>query len=159
MVGVFAGSFCPITKGHVDVIEKAAKLVDKLYVVVGINVGKHYVLSTEQRTEFVKLALNHIKNVEVAEHDGLMTDFCKKVGAKVMIKSIRNATDLQEVVDLCDATENLWDGQTIFIVGDKKYRFVSSSFVRELAHFNQDISPYVPAACAKKLQELLTKQN
>lgn len=157
MVGVFAGSFCPITKGHVDVIEKASKLVDKLYVVVGINVEKRYVLSNEQRVEFVKLALKHIDNVEVAEYDGLMTDFCKNVGANVMIKSIRNATDLQDVVDLCDATESLWDGQTIFIVGDKKYRFISSSLVRELAHFNQDISPYVPATCAEKLQKLLSK--
>ena len=155
MIGVFAGSFCPITKGHVDVIERAAKIVDKLYVVVGVNVEKHYAISAQQRVDLVKRALKHISNVEVAQHDGLTTDFCKKVGATVMIKAIRNATDLQSVLDLCDASENLWNGQIVFVVGDKNYRYVSSSLVRELAHFHQDVSPYVPSECAQDIQKLL----
>lgn len=155
MTGVFAGSFCPITKGHVDAIERAAKMVDKLYVVVGVNVEKHYALSTEQRVRLVRKALAHLPNVQVEEHGGLMVDFCKQVGATVMIKSIRNAADVQYALDISDATQNMWQGVTAFVVGDKRYRYISSSLVRELAHFGKDISQLVPENCAEEIAKLL----
>lgn len=158
-IGVYAGSFCPITKGHVNAIEKAAKLVDKLFVVVGVNCAKNYALSSEQRLLLTKRALAHLNNVEVVSHDGMMTDFCKQVGASVMVKSIRNAQDLQQVVDLCDINAEFWQGETVFVVGDKQFRHVSSSLVRELASLGQDISAYVPQNCAEDIAALLAKQN
>jgi len=84
-----------------------------------------------------------------------MTDFCKKVGATVMIKSIRNAMDLQSVIDLCDINETYWDGETVFVVGSKQYRHVSSSLVRELASFGQDFSQYVPENCLEEITKYL----
>lgn len=153
--GVFAGSFCPITRGHVNVIEKAAELVDKLYVVVGVNPNKKYALTDEQRLNFAKTALNHISNVEVVAHNGMMTDFCKKVGATVMIKAIRNAADLQQVIDLCDINAEFWDGETVFVVSDKNYRHISSSLVRELAGLNRDISRFLPENCAIEIAAAL----
>ncbi|MCM1289273.1 MAG: pantetheine-phosphate adenylyltransferase [Corallococcus sp.] len=158
-IGVYAGSFCPITKGHVDAIEKAAKLVDKLYVVVGVNVEKTYVIPDGVRLHTVKSATAHVVNAEVVKTDGMMTEFCKSVGASVMIKSIRNALDLQSVIDLSDTNANYWDGETVFVVGSREYRNVSSSLVRELAFLKQDYSAYVPEACIDEIKEYLDKRK
>ncbi len=149
--GVYAGSFYPVTKGHVDAIEQAAKLVDKLYVVVGINADKNYCISIEERLDMLSRAIAHVTNAEAVAYNGMMTDFCKAVGANVMIKSIRNALDLQSVIDLHDINQDFWDGQTVFVVGAKQYRQVSSSLVRELAALGQDISPYVPECCLEQI--------
>ena len=154
-VGVFAGSFCPVTKGHVDAIEKSAKLVDKLYVVIGVNFAKKYAIPLEARLAMLKRALQHISNVEVCTHQGMMTDFCNQVGATVMIKAIRNAMDLQSVIDLCDINESYWQGETVFVVGSKAYRHVSSSLVRELATLGQDFAQYVPENCLDEITEYL----
>jgi len=153
--GVFAGSFCPITAGHVNVIEKSAKLVDKLYVVVGVNPAKTYALTDEQRLNFTRRALSHCKNVEVVAHDGMMTDFCKSVGATVMIKAVRNSTDMQQVIDLCDINAHFWNGETVFVVSDCKFRHISSSVVRELASLGQDVSAFLPQNVAQEIQSAL----
>lgn len=157
-IGVYAGSFCPITKGHVDAIEKAAKLVDKLYVAVGVNIDKKYLMPDEVRLSTVKKALSHVTNAEVMSVSGMMTEFCKSVGATVMIKSIRNALDLQSVIDLSDTNAKFWDGETVFVVGNREYRNVSSSLVRELAYLKQDYSDYVPSACLDEIKRYLDKQ-
>ncbi|MBQ8433885.1 MAG: pantetheine-phosphate adenylyltransferase [Clostridia bacterium] len=154
-IGVFAGSFCPVTKGHVDAIEKSAKLVDKLYVVIGVNFNKKYAIDLDARLDMLKRALSHISNVTVVAHEGMMTDFCKQVGATVMIKSIRNALDLQSVIDLCDINESYWDGETVFVVGSKQYRHVSSSLVRELASLGQNFDEYVPENCLEEIKKYL----
>ena len=133
--GVYAGSFCPVTKGHIDAIEKAARLVDKLYVVVGVN----------------------INNAQAVVFDGMMTDFCKRVDADVMIKSIRNAVDLQSVIDLSDINDSYWEGETVFVVGSKDYRHISSSLVRELASLKQDFSEFVPDCCYDEIKKYLVK--
>lgn len=154
-IGVYAGSFCPVTKGHIDAIEKSARLVDKLYVVMGINVNKRYAIPKNARLEMLKKATAHVPNVEAVCWEGMMTDFCKQAGANVMIKSIRNAMDLQSVIDLADVNDSYWDGETVFVVGSKEYRHVSSSLVRELAHLKQDFSQYVPDCCLDEITKYL----
>lgn len=156
-IGVYAGSFCPVTKGHVDAIQKASRLVDKLYVVMGVNVAKQNVIPQNARLGMLKKATNHIENVEVMSYAGMMTDFCKQVGATVMIKSIRNAMDLQSVIDLSDINDNYWDGETVFVVGSKQFRHVSSSLVRELATLKQDFSQFVPECCLDEITKYLVK--
>ncbi len=156
-IGVYAGSFCPVTCGHVDAIQKALRLVDKLYVVMGVNANKQYQIPSNVRLDMLKLALNGLNNVEVVSFDGMMTDFCKQVNATVMIKSIRNAMDLQSVIDIADINDNFWDGETVFVVGSKKYRHISSSVVRELAGLKQDFSQYVPDCCLDTITKYLVK--
>ncbi len=156
-IGVYAGSFCPVTCGHVDAIQKASRLVDKLYVVMGVNANKQYQIPSNVRLDMLKLALNGLNNVEVVSFDGMMTDFCKQVNATVMIKSIRNAMDLQSVIDIADINDNFWDGETVFVVGSKKYRHISSSVVRELAGLKQDFSQYVPDCCLDTITKYLVK--
>lgn len=154
-IGVYAGSFCPVTKGHVDAIQKAARLVDKLYVVLGINASKRNIIPQNARLDMLKHATCHIPNVEVVAFDGMMTDFCKQMGVNVMIKSIRNAIDLQQVIDLADVNDNYWDGETVFVVGSKEFRHISSSLVRELAGLNQDFSQFVPECCLDEITKYL----
>ena len=156
-IGVYAGSFCPVTKGHVDAIEKASKLVDKLYVVMGVNAEKNYAIPHKARLDLLQRATSHIANVEVVSHDGMMTDFCKSVGATVMIKSIRNALDLQSVIDLSDVNASYWQGETVFVVGSRQYRHISSSLVRELAALGQDFSEYVPTNCVDEIKKYLAR--
>ena len=156
-IGVYAGSFCPVTKGHVDAIEKAARLVDKLYVVMGVNAEKTYSIPEKARLTMLQKAISHVGNAEAVAHSGMMTDFCKSLGASVMIKSIRNALDLQSVIDLCDVNESYWTGETVFVVGSKEYRHISSSLVRELASLGQDFSEYVPATCYEDIKKYLAR--
>ena len=156
-VGVFAGSFCPVTIGHVDAIERAARLVDKLFVVVGFNSSKHYVIPADARLEMLADAISHIDNAEAVLYDGMMTEFCQKVDATVMIKSVRNALDLQSVIDLSDINQSFWSGDTVFVVGDKAYRHISSSLVRELAGLGKDYAQYVPQICLDKIRKYLDK--
>lgn len=157
-IGVYAGSFCPVTKGHVDSITKASKLVDKLYVVMGVNAKKQYAIPSDARLSMLKSAIEGIGNANAVAYDGMMTDFCKQVGASVMIKSIRNAMDLQSVIDLSDINDAYWDGETVFVVGSKAFRHVSSSLVRELAGLGQDYSQYVPECCLKDIQKYLASK-
>ena len=156
-IGVYAGSFYPVTKGHVDAIEKAANLVDKLYVVVGVNAEKTYAIPTDARLAMLQKAISHLKNVKAVAHSGMMTDFCKSVDATVMIKSIRNALDLQSVIDLSDINKSYWTGETVFVVGSKEYRHISSSLVRELAGLGQDFSEYVPDCCVEEIKKYLVR--
>lgn len=156
-IGVYAGSFCPVTVGHVDAIEKASKLVDKLYVVVGVNAAKNYAIPTEARLNVLKKAISHVKNAEAVAFDGMMTDFCKQHEADVMIKSIRNALDLQSVIDLSDINQSYWQGETVFVVGSKQFRHVSSSLVRELAGLGQDFSEFVPQNCLAEIKKYLVR--
>ena len=156
-IGVYAGSFCPVTCGHVDAIQKASRLVDKLYVVMGVNANKQYQIPSNVRLDMLKLALNGLNNVEVVSFDGMMTDFCKQVNATDMIKSILNAMYLQSVIDIADINDNFWDGETVFVVGSKKYRHISSSVVRELAGLKQDFSQYVPDCCLDTITKYLVK--
>ncbi len=156
-IGVFAGSFCPVTKGHVEAIEQAARLVDKLYVVIGKNAKKQYVIPADARLRMMQEAIAHVSNAETTICDGMMTDFCDSVGATVMIKSIRNAMDLQAVIDLKDINLEFWHGDTVFIVGSKLYRHISSSLVRELAALKQDFSEFVPKCCLNEIKKYLLK--
>ena len=147
-IGIFAGSFCPVTVGHIDAIRRAAKLVDKLYVVVGVNISKKYVMPDEARLQSVVAATSDLPNVECALHKGLLVDFAREVGATIMIKVVRSAAETDEVLTLCDINRDMWEGETVFIAADRNLRHVSSSLVRELAALGKDYSAYVPQAAS-----------
>lgn len=154
---VFGGSFCPVTLGHLDAIKRAAQIVDKLYVVIGVNAKKTYTISLEDRLALLRQAVKDIDNVVVDSTDGLMTDYCQKVGAEIMIKSVRNATDLQEVIDLTEINKRFWKGETVFLACDQKYSHISSSLVRELVSLGQPIDDLVPQGLSDKIVSLLKR--
>jgi len=153
-IGLFTGSFDPITNGHLDLIERASKLFDKLYVGIFYNPHKAGFLPIESRRKAVETAVQHLKNVEVvASHDELVVDLAKKLGVKVLVRGLRNAADLQyeasfDYYNHCLATEI----DTIYLHSRLEHVFVSSSAVRELLKFGQDIRAYVPSSVLKELK-------
>jgi pantetheine-phosphate adenylyltransferase len=157
MTVVYAGSFCPITNGHLNVIKRAAALCDKLLVAVSVNSAKKYAIPLKQRLALVKEAVKDIKNVEVYEVKGALVDFCAKHNATFILKSVRNAIDMQYEMDMAEINSDLTGIETLYMTADKEYSAISSTYVRELVKLKKDITPYVPNALAQKITELLSK--
>ena len=153
-IGLFTGSFDPITNGHLDLIERASKLFDKLYVGIFYNPHKAGFLPVESRRKAVETAVQHLKNVEVvASHDELVVDLAKKLGVKVLVRGLRNAADLQYEASFDYYNHRLaTEIDTIYLHSRLEHVFVSSSAVRELLKFGQDISEYVPNAVLEELK-------
>ena len=153
-IGLFTGSFDPITNGHLDLIERASKLFDKLYVGIFYNPHKAGFLPIESRRKAVETAVQHLKNVEVvASHDELVVDLAKKLGVKVLVRGLRNAADLQYEASFDYYNHQLaGEIETVYLHSRLEHLYLSSSAVRELIRFNRDISEYVPDAVLEELK-------
>ena len=154
-IGLFTGSFDPMTNGHLDLIERASKLFDKLYVGIFYNPHKMGFLSIESRKKTVEKAVGHLKNVEVmASHDELVVDVARKLGVQVLVRGLRNATDLQYEASFDYYNHQLASElETIYLHSRLENIHISSSAVRELLTFGQDISGYVPNTVLEELED------
>ena len=154
-VGLFTGSFDPMTNGHLDLIERASKLFDKLYVGIFYNPHKMGFLPIESRKKTVEKAVGHLKNVEVmASHDELVVDVARKLGVQVLVRGLRNATDLQYEASFDYYNHQLASElETIYPHSRLEHIHISSSAVRELLKFGQDISGYVPNTVLEELED------
>ena len=154
-VGLFTGSFDPMTNGHLDLIERASKLFDKLYVGIFYNPHKMGFLPIESRKKTVEKAVGHLKNVEVmASHDELVVDVARKLGVQVLVRGLRNATDLQYEASFDYYNHQLASElETIYLHSRLEHIHISSSAVRELLKFGQDISRYVPNTVLEELED------
>lgn len=142
-IGVFPGSFDPITKGHESVINKALELFDKIYIAIGENPNKTYLFSLEQRTKWLKETFNNPK-IEVVNYQGLTVDFCKKVNASFIIRGIRNSADFEFEKSIADVNAKLSDIETVFFMASAEYASISSSIVREVYKNGGVIDMLVP---------------
>ena len=154
-IGLFTGSFDPMTNGHLDLIERASKLFDKLYVGIFYNPHKMGFLPIESRKKTVEKAVGHLKNVEVmASHDELVVDVARKLGVQVLVRGLRNATDLQYEASFDFYNHQLaGEIETIYLHSRLEHIHISSSAVRELLTFGQDISGYVPNTVLEELED------
>ena len=154
-IGLFTGSFDPMTNGHLDLIERASKLFDKLYVGIFYNPHKMGFLPIESRKKTVEKAVGHLKNVEVmASHDELVVDVARKFGVQVLVRGLRNATDLQYEASFDYYNHQLASElETIYLHSRLEHIHISSSAVRELLKFGQDISGYVPNTVLEELED------
>ena len=152
-IGLFTGSFDPITKGHLDLIERASKLFDHLYVGIFYNPHKNGFLPIESRLKTVEKAVAHLENVQViASHDELVVDVARKLGVNVLVRGLRNAADLQYEASFDFYNHQLaGEIETIYLHSRPEHIYISSSAVRELLKFGQDISEYVPYAILEEL--------
>ena len=152
-IGLFTGSFDPMTNGHLDLIERASKLFDKLYVGIFYNPHKMGFLPIESRKKTVEKAVGHLKNVEVmASHNELVVDVARKLGVQVLVRGLRNATDLQYEASFDYYNHQLASElETIYLHSRLEHIHISSSAVRELLKFGQDISEYVPYVVLEEL--------
>ena len=153
-IGLFTGSFDPMTNGHLDLIERASKLFDKLYVGIFYNPHKNGFLPIEGRLETVEKAVEHLKNVQViASHDELVVDVARKLGVHVLVRGLRNAADLQYEASFDFYNHQLaGEIETIYLHSRPEHVYISSSAVRELLKFEQDISKYVPNVVLEELK-------
>ncbi|MEK6828367.1 MAG: pantetheine-phosphate adenylyltransferase [Nanoarchaeota archaeon] len=156
---VYPGTFDPVTNGHVDIIERALRLFDKLYVVVGDNPQKAPTFTSKDRIEMLKESLeNHNEKIVVEHFDGLLLNYVKKKKSNVIIRGLRAISDFEFEFSRALLNRELEeDIETIFIMTKDDYAFISSSIVKEIAMFYGPVKGFVPEIVEKKLREKFRK--
>ncbi len=150
---IYPGSFDPVTLGHLDIIERAAGLFDKLYIGILINRKKKPFLSLETRIDVLKDAVKHLSNVEIISFEGLLADYCRENGIHAVIRGVRGAADFEYELPMAQINQKLNpDTQTIFLAASPEYSYVSSSAVKELASFGGDYRDMLPDAAYHAMQ-------
>lgn len=152
---VFPGSFDPLTMGHLNLIQRASGLFDELIVTVGTNISKRALFTPDERVALIQESVADLSNVRVQMESGLTVDFVKSVNASVILRGLRNSKDYEYEAGIAQMNHYLDNGiETLFLLTDAKYAFISSSLLKEVLHFGGDISELVPpavvAALAKK---------
>ncbi len=155
-IAICPGSFDPITVGHLDIIRRTAKMFDKVIVVVLINSKKKSGLfTTSERVDFIKRSVSFIPNVEVDFYDGLLAEYAVKKGAVAIVKGLRVLSDYEDEFKQALTNKKLAkEIETIFMVTDTEYMFLSSSLVKEVGFFGGDISDFVP----KEIKDDITER-
>ncbi len=146
-IAVYAGSFDPITHGHLDIIRRGAGIFERVVVGVGDNSAKRYLLDKDQRVDVVREVTLDLPNVEVDSFDGLLVDFCRSIGAEVIIRGLRAVTDFEFEFQIGLANRDMAPNiETVFLLPAPRYIFISSSLIKEIFVNGGDVTPYVPAA-------------
>ena len=142
---LFPGTFDPLTLGHVDIIDRAVPLFDKIIVGIGTNTTKAPMFSPEQRLEWIKEIYKKEPRVEGAIYEGLTVNFCKKINAKFILRGIRYVSDFEYEKTIADANRTLDNSiETIFLTGEPKYTSVASTIVRDIIRNGGDASHFLP---------------
>jgi pantetheine-phosphate adenylyltransferase len=141
---VYPGSFDPVTKGHLDVVTRAAALFDEVVVAVGVNPSKSRLFAAEERLEMLEQGVAGLANVSVAGFTGLITSYCREVDATAIVKGLRSGTDFDYEAQMAQMNAELTGVETVFLIADPQFGFVSSSLVKEVASFGGDVSGLVP---------------
>lgn len=155
---IYPGTFDPITEGHLDIIKRAAKTFDELYVAVMINKSKTCAFTLEEREKLIRKCTKNIKNVKVISSDGLTVEIAKELGCAVIVRGIRAVTDYE--YELAQATANMQLNdkiETYLMVSKPELSFLSSSIAKEIASFGGDIKPYIPNSIEKEVIKKLKK--
>ncbi len=155
MTAVIAGSFDPITTGHIDIIERAYKLFGNVVVLVAVNSEKHYHFSRSLRAEAIRACFAGRKNIKVEEWNGLTADYVSQLGDAVIVRGSRSGAEYEAEKDLYDVNSVLGAPETIILPSKNELRYVSSTFVRELLRYNKDVSSFVPAPALAVLKKEL----
>ncbi len=159
-IAVCPGSFDPVTLGHVDIIQRAAAVFDKVIVLVSINPKKEPSFSPEERVEMIKTVTRHLPNVEVETSGGLLADFVKSRGATAIVKGLRAVSDFEYEFQMALANKKLCpEAETIFLVTRSENMYLSSSMVKQIAYFGGDISDFVPAEIKERIAARLTASD
>lgn len=154
-IAIYPGSFDPLSNGHLDIIRRAAKIFDKIYVLVSVNPVKNYLFTMEERVEMLKHATSDLPNVEVEGSSSLVLNYAKEKNAQIIIRGMRNIIDYQNEITLFQFNRSI-DSEidTFVLFPSTDNLFLSSSSIKELVKFDSDISPYVP----HDLVEFITKR-
>lgn len=149
---LFPGTFDPLTLGHVDIINRAIPLFDKIVVGIGLNTAKAPMFSAEQRLQWIKEIYQDEERVEAAMYEGLTVEFCKKIGAHFILRGIRYVSDFEYEKTIADANRTLDKNiETIFLTGEPKYTSVASTIVRDIIRNKGNAAPFLPDVVAQSL--------
>lgn len=155
---IYPGTFDPITFGHIDLIERAASMFDRVIVAIASNAKKQPVFSLEERVDLAGHVLKHYGNVEVKGFENLLTDFANQHGANIILRGLRAVSDFDYEFQLAGMNRRLAPKiESLFLMPAENYTYLSSSFVREIASLGGDVTQFVPeiivAALNKKMRE------
>lgn len=154
-IALYAGSFDPVSNGHLNLIQRGAAVFDQLIVAVATNTSKKSLFTTDEKVQLMQENLTHLPNVTVVQHTGRLTiDLAKEWNATVLLRGIRNVKDFEYEADVAsmNKTQNK-EIETVFLTADEKYRFVSSSLIKEVAMFGGDITGLVPENVNQAMKE------
>lgn len=143
-IAIFPGTFDPFTIGHDALVRRALGIADELYIAIGINTEKRTMLTLEERLERIAALYKDEPRIHVMSYEGLTTDFAQSIGAKFIIRGVRSTIDFEYERNIADINRMLTGIDTILLISEPEYAAISSSMVRELAHFGKDISKYLP---------------
>ena len=159
-IAICPGSFDPVTKGHVDILERSSKLFDKVIAVVLVNPSKTPTFTTEERVDLIKRVTAHIPNVEVDSYAGLVADYARIKNAHTLIKGLRAVTDFEYEFQQALINKKLNpELETLFMVTNQEYMYLSSTLVRQIAEFGGDIDMFVPEQIKDILKEKMIKEK
>ena len=151
-VAMYPGSFDPVTRGHLDIIKRSSRMFDKVIVAVLINSANSPLFTVEDRVALLREACKDIPNVEIDSFNGLTVSFAKQKGATVMVRGLRAVTDFENEIQLAHTNYAMMpEIETVFLATAIKWSYLSSTIVREAAHYGQDVSRFVPANVEKAL--------
>jgi len=156
---LYAGSFDPVTNGHLNIIERAAKMYDSLTVAIAINPRKTGFFTVEERVEIAKEVTKHIPNVYVDTFSGLLADYVNENGYIAYVRGLRATTDFENELQMAQMNARLFTGETetVFLMTDPMYSFISSSLIKEVASFGGSVEGLLPAYAEKRIKEKLTQ--
>lgn len=151
---VYPGSFDPITEGHLDIIKRASKIYDKVIVGVLNNSAKNPMFTVDERADMIKTVTCDIENVEVSTFSGLLVDFAKQNGANVIVKGLRTVADFEYELQMALLNKALNpEYETVFMMTNTKYSYISSSMVKEVAKYNGQLDGLVPGQVIPIIRE------
>lgn len=144
-IAVFPGSFDPITSGHVDIVKRALPLFDKVVVAVGVNTQKQSLFSLDERLNWLSQVFHEEEKIEVGHFNGLTSEYCNRIGAKYLLRGLRNASDFDYEKTISQLNFFIGKGlETVFLISRPAFSHISSTIVREIIKGNGDASPFLP---------------
>jgi len=159
-LAVYPGSFDPVTNGHIDILEKTSKIFDKIIVAVVHNVSKKALFTLDERVALIRESSKHLVNIEVECFSGLLANYLSEKNACAIIRGLRTVADFEYEMHMAMINKKLMPGlDTIFVMSDSKYIFVSSSIIKEAALLGGDINGLVPEVVKKGLEEKRRQLN
>jgi len=157
---IYPGSFDPITNGHIDIINRASALFDKLIIAVASNKSKESLLSKNERVEILRDSLSENSKVEIDSFEGLLVDYAKKKNIFTIVRGLRTLSDFEYEFRMAIMNRNLDKSiETIFLMTDEKYSHISSSSIKEVYTLGGDISPFVPKPVVRNLNKIDDEKN
>ena len=153
IIAIYPGSFDPVTNGHLDLIERASKLFDRLIVALLRNLEKDALFSLEEREEMLVESLRHLPNVSVDSFDGLLVDYARRKGAQVILRGIRAVSDYEYELQMALMNRQLEPGvETVFMLPGEAYSYLSSRLVKEVARLGGSVKGLVPPQVEKRIR-------